>query len=288
MTATRVLGPRWAAVRAGLSGGWIETRQALTEPASVISQLFFPVLYAVTLVWMRGKTVPGTHLALGAMVLPSLLGMSIAFGGLASPATAIAYCHEDGTLLRAKATPNGMLGFLIGKIVKFSLTTLAGLVLLVLPGSIVAGNLVFDARTWLMLALIFVGGMTSTVPIGLALGSLMKSTMQSTLVLLAVVLLIALSGIFYPITALPIWMQWVGQAFPIYWLGLGARSAMLPAQMAAAEIGESWRSVEMFSVLCVWAMIGILLAPVLLRRMARRQSGSTLAKVRERVMSRGY
>jgi ABC-2 type transport system permease protein len=288
VTATTVLDPRWAAVRAGFSSGWIETRQALTQPAGIIGHLIFPVMYAVALVWMRGKTVPGTHFPLGAMVLPSLVGMSIAFGGLAAPAIAIAYCHEDGTLLRAKATPNGMLGFLVGKIVKFSLDTLAGLVLFVIPGSIVAGDLVFDTRTWLFLALVFVGGMMSTVPIGLALGSLMKSTMQSMLVVLVAWLLIALSGIFYPITALPVWMQWVAQAFPIYWLGLGARSAMLPASMAAAEIGASWHSVETFAVLGVWAVSGILLAPILLRRMARRQSGTTLAKARERVMARGY
>ncbi|HEX4050432.1 MAG TPA: ABC transporter permease [Steroidobacteraceae bacterium] len=292
MTAATLLDPRWAAVRAGLSSGWIETRQQFAEPAALVATLIFPVLYAVILVLLRGKTVPGTHFALGAMVLPSLLGMSIAFGGLVGPTIAIAYDHEDGTLLRAKATPNGMLGYLIGKIVKFALTTLVGLVLLVIlgliPGVIVASDLVFDARTWLMLALIFVGGMMSTVPIALALGSLMKSTAQSGLVALAVALLIAPSGIFYPITALPMWMQWVGQAFPMYWMGLGARSALLPAAMAAAEIGASWRSVETFIVLGVWALIGILLAPILLGRMARRQSGSTLAAARERVMSKGY
>ena len=288
MTATTVLDPRWAAIRAGLCSGWIETRQGLTEPAGVIGHLLFPVIYAVALVLMRGKTVPGTHFALGVMVLPSLVGMSIAFGGLVAPATDIAYCHEDGTLLRAKAIPNGVLGFLIGKIVKFSLDMLARLVLFVIPGSIVASDLVFDTRTWLMLALVFVGGMLSTIPIGLALGSLMKSTMQSMLVVLVAWLLIVVSGIFYPITVLPEWSQRVGQAFPIYWLGLGARSAMLPASMAATEIGGSWRSVEMFAVLGVWAASGILLAPILLRRMARRQSGSTLAKVRERVMARGY
>jgi ABC-2 type transport system permease protein len=58
--------------------------------------------------------------------------------------------------------------------------------------------------------------------------------------------------------------------------------------MAAAEIGASWRSVETFAVLGAWTVIGILVAPILLRRMARRQSGSALAKVRDRVMSRGY
>ena len=40
--------------------------------------------------------------------------------------------------------------------------------------------------------------------------------------------LIAISGIFYPITALPGWLQWIAQVFPVYWLGLGMRSALLP------------------------------------------------------------
>jgi ABC-2 type transport system permease protein len=288
MTSTTALDAPWAAARAGLSRGWIETRHVFTEPASLIGYLTFPVMYAVVLLVMRGKTVPGTDFALGAMVLPSLLGMSIAFGGLAGPVSTIAMDREDGTLLRAKATPNGMLGYLVGKIVMFALTTFLGLLALVIPGIVVAGDLTFDARTWLLLALVFVAGMVSTVPLAVALGSLMKSSAQSALVMLATMLLIAPSGIFYPITALPTWMQWVGQAFPFYWVGLGARSAMLPPEMAAAEIGESWRTLEMFGVLVVWAVIGMLLAPALLRRMARRVSGSALAATRERIMSKGY
>ena len=63
---------------------------------------------------------------------------------------------------------------------------------------------------------------------------------------------------------------------------------MLPAEMVAVEIGQSWRTVEMFAVLGVWSAIGFLLAPRLLRRMARRQSGSALAKVRQRYTSKGY
>jgi ABC-2 type transport system permease protein len=89
-------------------------------------------------------------------------------------------------------------------------------------------------------------------------------------------------------TVMPTWLQVAAQAFPIYWVGLGARSAMLPAAMVAAEIGQSWRTLEMVAVLCVWAGIGLLLAPPLLRRMARRQSGSAVAKVRERYMTKGY
>jgi ABC-2 type transport system permease protein len=63
---------------------------------------------------------------------------------------------------------------------------------------------------------------------------------------------------------------------------------MLPEAMVAAEIGQSWRTAEMFGVLGVWAVIGFLLAPTLLRRMARHQSGSALAATRARVMAKGY
>ena len=292
MTTTIAFDARWAAVRAGLSRGWIETRQNLTETAYVVGHAIPPIAYVAVLLFMDrisgGKTLPGTDVALVTMVLPSLVGMSIAYGGLSGPVTSITADREDGTLLRAKATPNGMLGYFVGKIVMFALTTLLGLIAIVVPGIVIVDSLVLDARAWLLLALLFVVGMVSTVPVGVALGSLMKSSLQAVLVPLVCTLIMIPSGIFFPITTLPTWLQWLAQAFPVYWLGLGARSAMLPAKMAAAEIGQSWRTVEMFAVLGAWAVIGFLLAPILLRRMARRQSGSALAQVRERYMTKGY
>ncbi len=291
MTTANALDARRAAVRAGLSRGWIETRQNFTEIAYVIGHAIPLVGYVAVLLFLRGKNVPGTDFAFATMVLPGLLGMTIVYGGLSAPAPSITADREDGTLLRAKATPNGMVGYLVGKIVMFALTTLLSLIAIVIPGLMIADGLVLDAGTWLLLALLFVVGMMATVPIGVALGALMKSSMQATLVPLVCTLLMIPSGIFFPITILPTWLQWlqsVVEAFPIYWVGLGARSAMLPPEMVAVEIGRSWRTVEMFVVLGVWAVAGLLLAPVLLRRMARRQSGSALAMTRERYMSKGY
>ena len=98
--------------------------------------------------------------------------------------------------------------------------------------------------------------------------------------------LIATSGIFYPITNFPTWLQWVGQAFPVYWLGLGMRSALLPDEMAAVEFGQSWRHLETLGVLGAWAVAGLILAPIVLRRMARRESGSSVAARREKALQR--
>ena len=275
-------------LRAGCSRGWIETRQSFTEPANLVGHVVPAVAYIAVLFMLRGKNAPGTDFALSTMVLPSLLSMSIIFGGLSGPATGLVADREDGTLLRAKATPHGMLGYLIGKIVMFALTTLVGFIVIIGFAAMIEDDLVLNARALLLLAVLFIAGMISTVPLGLALGSVMKSTVQSMLVPLACALLIFPSGIFYPISALPTWLQWIGQAFPLYWVGLGARSAMLPTEMVAAEIDRSWRTFEMFAVLGAWAAIGLLLAPALLRRMARHQSGSALAQVRERYLSKGY
>jgi ABC-2 type transport system permease protein len=292
MTTAIARAPRWAAVLAGLSRGWIETRQNFTETAYVIGHAIPPVAYVAMLLVMRGvtrgKTVPGTDFAFVTMVLPSLLGMTIVYGGLSGPAPSITADREEGTLLRAKATPHGMLGYLVGKIVMFASTTLIGLMAIVIPGLMIVDDLILDARALLLLALLFVVGMVSTVPLGVALGSVMKSSLQAMLVPMACTLVMCASGIFFPLTILPTWLQSAAQAFPFYWVGLGARSAMLPPEMVAAEIGQSWRTVEMFAVLGVWAVIGFVLAPILLRRMARRQSGSALAQVRERYMSKGY
>jgi ABC-2 type transport system permease protein len=98
--------------------------------------------------------------------------------------------------------------------------------------------------------------------------------------------MIAISGIFYPIASMPNWLQWIAQVFPIYWMGLGMRSALLPGSAVGVELGDSWRHLETVAVLGGWAVLGLALAPIVLRRMARRESGSSVAERREKALQR--
>src|SRR5688572_10309795 len=112
-----MMSPVMSAVRAGFARGRIELRHTFTNSQDLWTY-FFPVVILLTVMFfMRGATVPGTGFSLGARTLPSVLGMGIAFGGMAAVAGMLVVEREDGTLLRAKAVPNGMLGYLIGKIV---------------------------------------------------------------------------------------------------------------------------------------------------------------------------
>ena len=77
------------------------------------------------------------------------------------------------------------------------------------------------------------------------------------------------------------WVQVVAQIFPLYWLGLGMRSAFLPDSAAALEIAGSWRTGWTALVLSAWAVAGWIVTPIVLRRMSRRQSGSQVAAARD-------
>ncbi|PKW14255.1 ABC transporter permease [Saccharopolyspora spinosa] len=272
------------AARTGLQRGWIEFRQTLTTPQDLWGYLFPTVILLVVMSFQRGSTVAG--FSLGAMTLPGALGMGIGFSGLITIAQQLTVEREDGTLLRAKATPDGMFGYLIGKITLIGCMSLVSLVILLVPGLVMFDGLATGVDTWLTLVWVLVLGLVATMPIGAIIGSLFANPRSLGLIMLPMMGLIAISGIFYPITGYPEWLQWIAQVFPMYWLGLGMRSALLPDGMAAAEIGESWRHLETAGVLGLWAVVGLVVAPVVLRRMARRESGSSVAARREKAMQR--
>jgi ABC-2 type transport system permease protein len=64
--------------------------------------------------------------------------------------------------------------------------------------------------------------------------------------------LVGISGIVYPLAALPGWLQGVAQVFPMYWLGHGMRAALLPDAAAAAELGGDWRLWQAAAILGAW------------------------------------
>ncbi|GAA4592452.1 ABC transporter permease [Planotetraspora phitsanulokensis] len=281
------MSPRAVAVRAGLQRGWIEFRQSVTNGQDLWSVLFFPIIALIVMFLLRNNTVPGTGFSLGSQSIPGILGMNVVLNGMLALGLSLTMDREDGTLLRAKATPNGMVGYLTGKVLSRTGTAVVGLLVPLVPAVFLFDGLELGrVSSWLTLAWVLVLGLVALLPIGAVLGSLFNTAQSMGFVSLPTMLLIGLSGVFYPISAFPDWLQWVAQAFPLYWLALGLRSAMLPDALAAAELSESWRHLETVGVLGLWAVAGLLLAPVVLRRMARRESGSAVEGRRQKAMQR--
>ncbi|WP_203589818.1 ABC transporter permease [Streptomyces sp. SID13031] len=280
------MSPRMMAIKTGWKRGLIELRQSFTNPGELVSHFLWPVLLLIALYFLRNRSFGSTGFGLGALALPSMLGMNAAMG-MISMSQQFTADREDGTLLRAKATPNGMVGYLVSKVVSVAGGLLADLAILLIPGLLIIGGLSVDRPgAWLTLLWVLVLGLLATLPIGAVLGSVFTSARSQGLIQLPVLALIGISGIFYPLTALPGWLSAVAQLTPIYWLGLGMRSALLPGDAVAVEVGESWRHLETIGALGVWAVLGLAIAPVVLRRMARRESGSSVAGRREKALQR--
>ncbi|MFG1790503.1 ABC transporter permease [Nocardia sp. NPDC049149] len=283
------MNPIAIAVRQGWTRGMIELRQTLTNGQDLFGLLFWPVAMLVVLFFMRNATFQSSGLLLGSLALPSVLGMLVAVNGMIGMGQQLSLDREDGTLLRAKATPNGMVGYLIGKIVLVAGQVIVpGAIILIPGGFLVAGLNLGSVGSWLTLLWVLVLGLLATLPLGAVFGSLFANPRNFALMTFPIMGLIAVSGIFYPITSMPGWLQGAAQVFPVYWLGLGMRSALLPDAAVAVELDNSWRTMETVGVLGFWAVLGLLVAPVVLRRMARRESGSSVAERREKAMQRAY
>lgn len=217
--------------------------------------------------------------------MPGILGMNAAFG-MVSLSQQLTADREDGTLLRARATPHGMPAYLVGTLLLVGGGLVVDLAIFLVPAALLVPGLVTGGAGWLAVAGLLALALVATLPLGIVLGAAFGNARSQGLLTLPILGLVAISGIFYPLAALPGWLQAVAQVFPFYWLGLGMRAALLPDAAVAVELGDSWRHLETVGVLSLWAVAGLLLAPVVLRRMARRESGSLVAARRERALQR--
>lgn len=288
MSSTSVKRAPLRAVRLGLARGWIEFWHSMTDRQYLVWTLMVNGIFLAVLIFQRGSTVEGTTFSLSMATLPSLLGMGVATSGYMGVAQQLAAEREDGTLLRVKAVPHGMIGYITARIVHTSLTAIFGQLLLLAAGLLLLdGLLTTGVSGWLTLLWVLALGLVATITWGTIVGSLLESpTAGVGMTFIPISLLVGISGIFYPITALPGWVQGLAQVFPVYWLGLGMRSALLPDTAAAIEIAGSWRSMETAGVLGLWALVGLVIAPPVLRRMARRESGSVMEARKQQALRR--
>lgn len=276
------MNPTRHAIRTGLRRGWTEFQLSLKSPQDQGFYIFTAVLVLAYLFFNRNTEVEGSSLLYPSVAMPSILGASMTFGLILGPAFALAMEREDGTLLRAKAVPHGIAGYVSSQVLSQSLGLIPSFAVILIPAFFLFDGLMHRGIAgWLTVAWVVALGLLATMPIGIIIGSLAPGVQKvSTWGMLPIMILFGISGIFFPIQSLWSWIQTLAQMFPMYWLGLGMRSAFLPESAAALEIGGSWRTLETVAVLGAWAVFGLLVAPVVLRRMARRQSGSQVEAAR--------
>ncbi|MPZ93566.1 MAG: ABC transporter permease [Propionibacteriales bacterium] len=275
--------PTTHAIRMGVRRGWTEFVQSVRSTQDQGFYIFTGLAVLGYLIIRRNTEVEGTDLLIPTVAMPSIIGGLVTFGVVIGPAYALAMEREDGTLLRLKAAPHGLTGYFTGQLLFHSISLLPQLLIILIPSFLIFDDVMSNgASGWVTVVWVLVLGLLATMPIGMVIGSLVPNAQKvGTWGMLPIMVLAGISGIFYPIQQLWGWVQVIAQIFPMYWLGLGMRSAFLPDSAAMLEVGESWRTGWTILVLGAWAVVGILVTPVVLRRMARRQTGSQVEAARE-------
>src|SRR5690606_33230677 len=128
-------------------------------------------------------------------------------------------------------------------------------------------------------------GLVALTAFGFVIGSIFRSPRAvGGWGLLVVGALVWVSGLVQPLSSMAGWVQITGQLSPLYWLGLALRGAILPDEFAVIEVGGEWRVGLAFLVLAAWAIVGLALAPLLLSRMARRETSGSIEQRRQQAL----
>ncbi|MEU2716990.1 ABC transporter permease [Streptomyces sp. NPDC007205] len=273
-------GGRWLrSWQAGLRRGGIEVRHLLRNRKEFVSYLSNVVVALMVASFIHddlpGTSVPAAHLTIAGFAAYLLLQV-----GLINLPQILVTERDEGTLLRLRATPGGIPAYLVAKSVLIVIMAMGIItVLLGAAALFVDGPLPHSPGGWLTLIWVIALGLLAVVPLGAAIGAVLPNAREAlAMIMLPVMALLVTSGAMFPIGRLPVVVQDVASVFPLRWMAQGVRSALLPDAARAAEPSGSWQLPTVALVLAGWAVVGFLLAVPLLRRAARRESGSRLTE----------
>lgn len=265
--------------RAGLLRGGIELRHLVRNPKEMGGHLV-NVVVALLLAGYIGDQVPGTRVPMAHLTLAGFAAYLLFQIGLVNLPQILVTEREEGALLRLRATPGGIPAYLVAKSVL--VVAMAFGILVVLLGAaavLVDGPLPHGPGGWLTLLWVSALGLLAVVPLGAAIGAVLPNPREAlALIMLPSMGLLVTSGAMFPLTSLPVLVQKIASVFPLKWMAQGLRSALLPDAARAAEPAGSWELPAVALILTAWAVLGFLLAVPLLRRAARRESGSRLSE----------
>ena len=189
-----------------------------------------------------------------------------------------------GALLRVRILPHGPLVWTISKTVTALVHTMATQLAVLLGAALFVSALPLSVAQVLECVPFIILSSLAAAPLGIAAACASRGMYSLMVTLLPIMALVATSGAFFPVVALPRWLQLIHLALPTYWSGHLTRWALVDDP--SWEIGGAFRPEAALTVLVAWTVVGLgLLAPALVRRSFRRESIGNLARMQSAARS---
>jgi len=193
---------------------------------------------------------------------PGFMALTVVFGALSGVGFAISREREQGTMDGLLVSPIPATAVIAGKILS---QTVRGMI----QGFLILGlaMAVFGVRIYgspIIMVAVMLMGVASFVGVGIILTSIApeQETAQMLVILLQFPMMF-LSGIIFPISQLPGWMQWIGKAMPLYYAADALRKVMI-LNAGFNVIGADLIILVAYSILTMLAAV-----PVFKRAMTR-------------------
>lgn len=249
-------------VRSTLSLSRTELLAFFRDKRSLVFVLAFPVMLLVIFgaifkdsISGGGVTIPVKQLFMAGIIAAGVL--SCGFQGLAIN---IVQERESGLIRRLATSPMPKAAYFIAKMVRVLVTTVVEVAIL-MAISVLAYGLPLPSSLygWMTLVWVVLLGAAACALMGMSYTAIIPSQNAAAPVVTPVFIALQfISGVFFPLSQLPAWMQNVGAVFPLRWMAQGLRSVFLPPELAMAEPAHSWELNRVAIFLLLWVVGGLL------------------------------
>ncbi|MFE3455690.1 ABC transporter permease [Nonomuraea sp. NPDC059194] len=250
----------------GVRRGLIEQGSIMRDGKELGGQLGGLVMFVLLMLWIGGNPAGG-GVGMGAFMAVGFIAFTVFSAGMMSLPMLIAADREEGALLRLRALPKGIPVYVTGRAVSLLVHIVVNSAIMMALGAALGG--LGTPSNWLTLAWALGLGALAVVPLGTAIGAMLPNAKAAAAVIgLPTMFLMIMSGVMIPLRMMPEAVQWIAQAFPLYWQGHALRAAFFDS--AAGELHGVWELGTAAMVMGAWAVAGMVLAPWLLRRVTRK------------------
>lgn len=249
----------------------LELRSFFRQREAVVFTFSLPVVLLIIFGSIFKGTVGATGVSFRQYFTAGIIASGIMSATFVNLGVSIAMERDDGTLKRLAGTPMPRAVYFAGKAISSLVIAVFEVAILLAIGVTLYGlALPGTPQRWLTLGWVFLLGVGCCTMLGIAMSSLPRSARSAAAVLnLPYLVLQFISGVYFPFSSLPKWMQEVSALFPLKWLCQGLRSVFLPDRLLASEPAHSWEHGRMALVLVAW-LIGSLILCLTTFRWLRR------------------
>lgn len=205
--------------------------------------------------------------------LPGMVATGIIYTGFQNLAISIPVERDQGVLKRLRGTPLPPAVYFVAKVLQVYAVSVfqLGFLLLVAALPPLSIPLPTDVGSWITFGWVFLLGAATCTALGIAFSSVPRTGKSASAVVVPVVLILQfLSGIYFPFSQIPDWVQTFSGVFPLRWMAQAMRSVFLPDFMVTQEPGDTWALGTGAIVMGVWLVVGLALAFRFFRWQARK------------------